>query len=182
MRQVLVSDAFITNCESSTWILRKYVGKGNWITFAVSSSTIVLWGICPGRKYFHIFIFKSAMSKAPKLIIKDWTFLYLWWNERGCLYFHGLKFCCSSGYIAKNRCSVNLKTYLHEAHLGRKDIFTRSFQAYLGQRQWLSNAFQNRCFQKIFAILTGKHLCWRLFIIKLQVFRSATLLKDLQHF
>ena len=85
MRQVLVSDAFITNCESSTWILRKYVGKGNWITFAVSSSTIVLWGICPGRKYFHIFIFKNAMSKAPKLIIKDWTFLYLWWNERGCL-------------------------------------------------------------------------------------------------
>ena len=29
---------------------------------------------------------------------------------------------------------------------------------------------------KNFAILTGKHLCWSLFLIKLQAFRSATLL------
>ena len=30
---------------------------------------------------------------------------------------------------------------------------------------------------KNFANLTGKHLCWSLFLIKLQVFRPATLLK-----
>ena len=30
---------------------------------------------------------------------------------------------------------------------------------------------------KNFAILTGKHLCWSLFLIKLQAWRSATLLK-----
>ena len=30
---------------------------------------------------------------------------------------------------------------------------------------------------KYFAILTGKHLCWSLFLIKLQAFKPATLLK-----
>ena len=39
-----------------------------------------------------------------------------------------------------------------------------------------------RCFIKInasknFAIFTGKHLCWSLFLIKLQAFRPTTLLK-----
>ena len=33
---------------------------------------------------------------------------------------------------------------------------------------------------KPFTIFTGKHLCWSLFLIKLQVFRTATLLKRLQ--
>ena len=32
---------------------------------------------------------------------------------------------------------------------------------------------QNRCF----AIFTGKHLCWSLYLIKLQAIRTATLLK-----
>ena len=31
---------------------------------------------------------------------------------------------------------------------------------------------------KYFAIFTEKHLCWSLFIIKLQAFRPATLLKS----
>ena len=36
-----------------------------------------------------------------------------------------------------------------------------------------------KCFLKNFAIFTGKHLCWSLFLIKLklQAFRPATLLK-----
>ena len=29
-----------------------------------------------------------------------------------------------------------------------------------------------------FAMFTGKHLCWSLFLIKMLAFKSATLLKD----
>ena len=34
---------------------------------------------------------------------------------------------------------------------------------------------------KIFTISTGKNLCWSLLLIKLKAFRTATLLKRLQH-
>ena len=34
---------------------------------------------------------------------------------------------------------------------------------------------------KDFAVCTGKHLCWSLFLMTFQVWRSATLLKRLQH-
>ena len=37
--------------------------------------------------------------------------------------------------------------------------------------------FCKKAFLKNFAIFTGKHLCWSLFLTKLQVLRSATLLK-----
>ena len=30
-------------------------------------------------------------------------------------------------------------------------------------------------------IFTGKHLCWSIFLMKLQAFRPVTLLKRLQH-
>ena len=36
-------------------------------------------------------------------------------------------------------------------------------------------------FLKNFVYFTGKHLCWSLFLIKLQAWRPATLLKRLQH-
>ena len=37
--------------------------------------------------------------------------------------------------------------------------------------------FYKKAVLKNFSILTGKHLCWSLFLIKLWSFRSATLLK-----
>ena len=37
--------------------------------------------------------------------------------------------------------------------------------------------FYKKKIRKIFAIFTGKHLCWNLFLIELQGFRSAALLK-----
>ena len=37
--------------------------------------------------------------------------------------------------------------------------------------------FYKKAVLKNFAIFTGKHLCWGLFIKKLQTFRPATLLK-----
>ena len=37
--------------------------------------------------------------------------------------------------------------------------------------------FYERSVFKNFAIFTGKHLCWSLFLIKFQAFRLATLLK-----
>ena len=37
--------------------------------------------------------------------------------------------------------------------------------------------FCKKAFLKSFAIFSGKHLCWSLFLIKLKVFRPATLLK-----
>ena len=37
--------------------------------------------------------------------------------------------------------------------------------------------FKKEFFLKTFAIFTGKHPCWNLFLIKLQAFRPATLLK-----
>ena len=42
-----------------------------------------------------------------------------------------------------------------------------------GHRRW----FIKKSILKNFAIFSGKNLCWSLFLIKLQVFRSATLLK-----
>ena len=41
--------------------------------------------------------------------------------------------------------------------------------------------FYKKAVLKNFAIFTGKHLCWILFLIKLQVFRTAILIKSLQH-
>ena len=37
--------------------------------------------------------------------------------------------------------------------------------------------FYKKAVLKYFSIITGKYLCWSLFLIKLRVFRSATLLK-----
>ena len=37
--------------------------------------------------------------------------------------------------------------------------------------------FYEKAVLKIFAIFTGKHLCWSPFLIKLQTFSPATLLK-----
>ena len=37
--------------------------------------------------------------------------------------------------------------------------------------------FYKKCFPKKFRNIPGKHLCWSLFLIKLQAFRVATLLK-----
>ena len=52
--------------------------------------------------------------------------------------------------------------------------------------QWQERSSRSRVFFKIgvikhFAIFTRKHLCWSLFLIKLQIWRAATLLKRLQH-
>ena len=44
------------------------------------------------------------------------------------------------------------------------------------QKQRFADVLQNR-FLKNFSIITGKHLCWSLFLIKLQIWRSAALLK-----
>ena len=44
-------------------------------------------------------------------------------------------------------------------------------------RSSCSQIFFKIIVRKNFAIFTRKHLCWRLFLIKLQVFRPATLLK-----
>ena len=40
-----------------------------------------------------------------------------------------------------------------------------------------SDVFCKKAALKNFTIFTGKHLCWSLFLIKLQAFTSATLLK-----
>ena len=56
---------------------------------------------------------------------------------------------------------------------------------YKGHFNWDSNPFQKKPPEvfykkdvlKSFAIFSGKHLCWSLFLIKLKVFRSATFLK-----
>ena len=37
--------------------------------------------------------------------------------------------------------------------------------------------FYKKAVLKNFSVFTGKHLCWSLFLIKLQAFRSATSLK-----
>ena len=47
-------------------------------------------------------------------------------------------------------------------------VITRS------SHQW---CFIKKAVLKNFAIFTGKHLCWSLFLIQLRVFRSVTLLK-----
>ena len=44
------------------------------------------------------------------------------------------------------------------------------------QKQPVEDVFQIGV-PKNFTILTGKHLCWSLFFIKIQAFTSATLLK-----
>ena len=47
---------------------------------------------------------------------------------------------------------------------------------------WINRSSRSQMFFKIgilknFSIITGKHLCWNLFLIKLQIWRSAALLK-----
>ena len=37
--------------------------------------------------------------------------------------------------------------------------------------------FYEKAALKTFALITGKHLCWSLFLVVLQAFRAATLLK-----
>ena len=37
--------------------------------------------------------------------------------------------------------------------------------------------FYEKAALKTFALITGKHLCWSLFLVVLQAFRPATLLK-----
>ena len=44
------------------------------------------------------------------------------------------------------------------------------------QKQPFVDFLQNRC-SKSYAILTGKHLRWSLFLIEFQSFRPATILK-----
>ena len=49
-------------------------------------------------------------------------------------------------------------------------------------RNSLSQMFFKICVLKIFPIFTGKHLCWRLFLIKLQAFQTYNFIKmRLQH-
>ena len=47
------------------------------------------------------------------------------------------------------------------------------------QKQWFADVLQIGALKK-FTIFTRRHLCWSLFLIKLQDFRPATLLKKLQ--
>ena len=44
-------------------------------------------------------------------------------------------------------------------------------------RNSLSQMFFKICVLKIFPIFTGKHLCWRLFLIKLQAFQTYNFIK-----
>ena len=49
-------------------------------------------------------------------------------------------------------------------------------------RNSLSQMFFKICVLKIFPVFTGKHLCWRLFLIKLQAFQTYNFIKmRLQH-
>ena len=50
-------------------------------------------------------------------------------------------------------------------------------EAYVQFQKWPPQVLCKKGVLKNFANFTGKHLCWSLFLIKLQVFRPATLLK-----
>ena len=63
-------------------------------------------------------------------------------------------------------------------HSGRLAYFEQ-IQIYF-QKQPFADNLQNRCL-KNFALFTGKHLYWSLFLITLQAFNSATLLKRLHY-
>ena len=47
----------------------------------------------------------------------------------------------------------------------------------INNKKQLPEVFYKKTVLKNFSIFTGKYLCWNLFLIKLGVFRSTTLLK-----
>ena len=77
---------------------------------------------------------------------------------------------------------IIIRQFSDEKTLSREDnvpVFPMSYQnCSIGKcRSSRPQTFFETSVLKKFAILIGKHLCWGLFLIKLQTFRSAALLK-----
>ena len=75
-----------------------------------------------------------------------------------------------------------LQLYLKESSVQLFSCeFCKIFQKRVSRSSWSQMFFKSGVF-KSFALFTGKHLCWSLFLIKLQAWRHATLVKKiLQH-
>ena len=58
-----------------------------------------------------------------------------------------------------------------------KIVLTLREKAGFSDQRQTPEVFYNKVVHKNFAIFAGKHLCWSLFLIKLQAFRPATSLK-----
>ena len=83
----------------------------------------------------------------------------------------------------QQRQSVSLASILQCPHLhqSRFPILICNKLAAEASVQLPPKVFCKKGVLENFSSFTGKHLCWSLYLIKLQVFRPATLLKRLQH-
>ena len=82
----------------------------------------------------------------------------------------------------QQRQSISLASFLHcpHFHQSRFPILIcnkTAAEAHVQFQEWPPQVFCEKSVLKNFSNFTGKHLCWSLFLTKLQVFRSATLLK-----
>ena len=100
---------------------------------------------------------------------------YVWplWKRKTCKHLRNFD------QISQNlgHTYVNIEVFQQKQRVKRKLLQ----HWYNVQKQPFADALQNRC-TKNFTKLTGKHLCWSLFLIKLQTWRPSTVLKKrLQH-
>ena len=85
-------------------------------------------------------------------------------------------------FIANRKMCHFWKSNYNIHNLNRHDkYFVYKQKVWKGQKVFTESSHQRcsikKAFLKNFAIFTGKHLCWSLFLMKLQVFRLVTLFK-----
>ena len=76
---------------------------------------------------------------------------------------------------------MNILTYESCEFYLKADLIISPFRSDIGVPCWSQKqppeVFFKRAVLKIFALFTGKHLCWCLFLIKFHALRPAALLK-----
>ena len=153
-RQILTDLFFLKNCRGEK--MRKFYF---WIHKKGKMSNTPIWYVNIKKKPFHFYHYYNVIMI----------------HIAGChipSYFLSVKQ-FNFGYFDFQEIKVSFKNY------GYRNVSIRFLVSYLvfDLLYWAQNQPLKINVLKNFAIFTGKHFCWSLFLIKLQAWRLATILK-----